>query len=207
MESNRQTSMETINYDCENTPYVMYAESYLEHDNDSVSVLRISNSREYKRNQRKKVEKCLDICFKSVSICILICIPIIIYIFEFYYAFTDTSCVNIKNKNISVNLYIYLLVDAIFGILVSIILSLYICFYNQIRKIELSLENYKKNIKLFSLILILFNLSWTIVGCIVFWNISNNYNYNCNSNIYSFVFIEVIFKLVFIFLLIIKITN
>jgi hypothetical protein len=99
MDSNRQTSMESINYDCENTLYVMYAESYLEQDNDTVSVLRISNSREYKLKQRKKIEKCLDICFKSFSICILIypqCFPKItlihLYSFRSLLIFNAFSC-------------------------------------------------------------------------------------------------------------------
>jgi hypothetical protein len=200
--TNRESSMESINYDYENN-YCTYTDSDLESQPNSA--LRISNSTQYKINQRRKLDKIVDICLKSVTISIIIIIPIIICICEFYYAFSDASCVNIKNKNISVNLYIYLLVDGIYGILISIIVSLYIYFNNQIRRFELNSEIYKKSITYISYILLLFNLAWTIVGAIVFWIISSDYN--CADNIYSFIFVEILIKLLFLFLIIIKIIH
>jgi len=200
--TNRESSMESINYEYENN-YNNYNDSDLESQPNSA--LRISNSQKYKINQRRRLDKIVDICLKNITISIIITIPIVIIICEFYYAFSDTSCVNIKNKNISVNLYIYLLVDAIYGILISIIICLYIYWNNIIKKFELNSDINKKIITCISYILLLFNLAWTIIGGIVFWKISCDYN--CAGNIYSFIFVEIIIKLVFLFLIIIKITH
>ena len=197
MESSRQTSMESINY--ENNNYLIYSDIESSQGNLSESILRISNSREYKINQRRKLDKFVKYCFNCFIICFIISIPIVICICEIYYAFSDSSCVNLNNKDININLYIYLLVDSIYGIIISFIVSLYICFYKKLNVLN------KSYIYIIIYILLLFNLSWTIVGAIVFWKISTDYN--CNGDIYSFVFIEIILKLVFLFLLIIKLTQ
>jgi hypothetical protein len=199
MDSKREISMESINYDYENNNYLTFSDLESANGNPSESILRISNSKEYKINQRKKIDNYLNCCLNSCIIYFLLSLPIIICICEIYYAFSDTSCVNLKNKNININLYIYLLVDAIYGIVISFVVSLYVCFHKKYNLLNNSITN------IIIYIVLLFNLSWVIVGAIVFWKISTDYN--CNGDIYSFVFIELIIKILFLFLIIIKLTH
>jgi hypothetical protein len=194
----RQTSLESINYDYDTNPYIKYSEENTECEN------KINYSREYRFIQRKKLDTFTKLCFKSIVIFIIILFNIPICVTELYYAFTDNSCVHVTSKELIINLYTYLLVDGIYGLIITIICSTYICFFIDIDNLEL--DGVKKIIiNTISAILILFNLSWTFIGAIVFWNLIDDYN--CNKNIYSFVFAELVIKIIFQFIQIIRLTN
>ena len=175
-------------------------------EQDYENVNRISNSREYKIQQRRKIDNYLTCCIKTITLLIINIIVIPICITEIYYAFTDDSCVHTKNNNldIGIELYTYLIVDGFYGLIVTFLVSLYIysCLNLETRDLH-SINN--KIINFISNTLALFNLSWTIVGAILFWNITSNYK--CKSNIYCFVFIELVIKLIFQFIYIIRCTK
>jgi len=97
-----------------------------------------------------------------------------------------------------------LLVDGIYGLLVTLISCIYICYFIDLDNLEISGLKIII-IYIISFIFILFNLSWTIIGAIIFWDIIDNYS--CNNNIYCFIFAELIIKLIFLFLQIVKLTN
>lgn len=180
---------------------------YIEHYSDEEeypNVNRISNSREYKIQQKKKINNYLICCIKSITIFIINILVMPIGITEIYYAFTDVSCVHTKTNILDIELYTYLIVDGFYGLIVTFLVSLYIYSCLNIEKIDLHSINYKI-INFISNTLALFNLSWTIVGAILFWNKKNNYK--CNSNIYCFVFIALVIKLIFQFIYIIRCTN
>ena len=190
------SSFDSINYDNE------LDKSNHSSNQDIESLNRISNSREYKLKQKRKLDMYTKICLKSIVVFIIILFNIPICVTELYYAFTDNSCTHIKHNNLFIDLYTYLAVDGFYGIIITSICSIYICWF--IDKSQLvGLE--KIIINIISFILLLFNLSWTIVGAIVFWNIIEDYT--CNNNIYSFVFAELIIKLLFQFLHLIKLTS
>lgn len=191
-------SFDSINFDNEldrSTHYSYY---------DIESINRISSSREYKLKQKKKIDFYMKLFLKSLGIFIIVVFNVPICISEIYYAFTDDSCTHIKNINLFIDLYTYLAVDGIYGLIITTICSIYICCFVDIDKLEL-IGFQKIIIYIVSFIIVLFNLSWTIVGGIIFWNIIDDYT--CKNNIYSFVFAELVIKLLFLFLQIIKFTS
>lgn len=202
MDNNCETmsnaSFDSINYD--NDMDRSIHQSY--HDIESIN--RISNSREYKLNQKKKADFYMKLFLKSLVIFIIIIFNVPICVSELYYAFTDDSCTHIKNTNLFIDLYTYLVVDGIYGLIITIICSIYICCFVDIDNLEL-VGLKKIIIYIVSFIIVLFNLSWSIVGGIIFWNIIDDYT--CNNNIYCFVFAELVIKLLFQFLQLIKFTS
>jgi hypothetical protein len=197
-ETTSNASFDSINYD--NDMDRSIHQSY--HDIESIN--RISNSREYKLNQKKKADFYMKLFLKSLVIFIIIIFNVPICVSELYYAFTDDSCTHIKNTNLFIDLYTYLAVDGIYGLIITIICSIYICCFVDIDNLELF--GFKKIIiYIVSFIIVLFNLSWSIVGGIIFWNIIDDYT--CNNNIYCFVFAELVIKLLFQFLQLIKFTS
>jgi hypothetical protein len=144
------------------------------------------------------------LCIKSFIVFIILIFNFPLCITELYYAFTDNSCVHIKYNKFLIDLYTYLVVDGLYGIIISLLCSIYICCFIDIDNLELSLMK-KLIINYISYILLLFNLSWTIVGSIVFWFIIE-FNV-CDNNIYAFVFAELIIKIIFLFIQIIQLTN
>lgn len=174
------------------------------HYYDFNSIKRISNPREYKLQQKRKLDKFISICLKSIIIFIILLFNLPICISELYYGFTDNSCVHIKYDKLLISLYIYLIVDGIFGIFITLLISIYLCYFIDFEKMELN--GLKKIIiNILSFIGLLFNLSWTVIGSIIFWGIIDNYS--CKNNIYCFIFAELIIKIIFLFLQIVKLTN
>ena len=197
-ETMSNVSIDSINYENDLDKSVHYSNQDIE------SINRISNSREYKIQQQRKLDKYTKICFKSIVVFIIILFNFPICISELYYAFTDNSCIHLINNKLLINLYIYLLVDGIYGLLVTLISCIYICYFIDLDNLEISGLKIII-IYIISFIFILFNLSWTIIGAIIFWDIIDNYS--CNNNIYCFIFAELIIKLIFLFLQIVKLTN
>lgn len=189
------SSLESIVYDVEQN---LSTELNVQSSN------RISNSREYKFIQRRKLDHYTILCIKSFIVFIILLFNFPLCITELYYAFTDNSCVHIKNNKFHIDLYTYLVVDGLYGIILSLLCSIYICCFIDFDKTDLSFIT-KLIIDYISYILLLFNLSWTIVGCIVFWLIIE-FNI-CDNNIYTFVFAELIIKVIFLFIQITKLTN
>jgi len=202
MDNNYETmsnvSMDSINYDNDLDKSVNYSNQDIEFIN------RISNSREYKLQQKRKLDNYTKICLKSTVVFVIILFNIPICVTELYYAFTDNSCIYVKHNNLLIDLYTYLAVDGVYGIVITTMCSIYICCFIDIDKMEL-IGLKKIIISVISFILILFNLSWTIIGAIIFWDIIDDYA--CNNNIYCFVFAELVIKLIFLFLQIVKLTN
>jgi hypothetical protein len=104
----------------------------------------------------------------------IMALPIIIT--DLYFAYNDETCVNYPSGHMNVKLKNYLIVSGYVGIL-GIVGSI-ICLYYE------SLIFRQKLVPVLKRIYILFNLTWTIIGSILYWGMMDNTI--CNKNIYTY---------------------
>jgi chromate transport protein ChrA len=150
----------------------------------------IKNNLEENQNDETNIINCLKLIF--VSILILVNFPIIFC--DLYYAVNDNTCVNQKMDKLAVNMYDYLIVSGIYSVIITIILILFILFFiDKMKNNEITTLNYV--FMLFLYINGLFNISWNIIGSIIFWKYMDNNQ--CSNEVFNYLFASLIIKLVF----------
>lgn len=111
---------------------------------------------------------------------------------DLYYAFNDKTCVQNKIENLYINMYDYLIVSGIYSIYIVLFLLCCILFKNKLyRNIN------KNNSYLFIIFLAItffFNISWNIVGVILFKKIINNNT--CSKEVFNYLFSSILLKLI-----------
>lgn len=129
---------------------------------------------------------------------------IIIFIFvfpfifcDFYFAINDKSCVSQNLDKIYVNMYDYLLVSGIYGS-ITLIISIIIIFTYDV------IDNNRNTfiymyMTIFGYINKIINISWTIIGAVIFWSYMDNSI--CSKNVYNYIFASLIIRFVSIGLL------
>jgi len=131
---------------------------------------------------------------KAILISILIFINFPIIFCDLYYAVNDNTCINQKMDKLAVNMYDYLIVSGIYSVIITIILILFILFFiDKMKNNEITTLNYI--FMLFLYINGLFNISWNIIGSIIFWKYMDNNK--CSNEVFNYLFASLIIKLVF----------
>jgi len=110
-------------------------------------------------------------------------IPIVIL--DIYYALCDDSCVN-QYMDASFTLYTYLLIDAIYGVLLVIFLPIIIFI------IDLDDEHERQSFCLLSIYRTLVIFAWTVIGSYMFWGLMDNTK--CEKSIYYYMFVSLIIR-------------
>ena len=158
-------------------------------NDDNLTEVR-NNLTEIITNDHKNYIQSLKIII--VTIVIFINFPIIFC--DLYYAVNDNTCVNQKMEKLAVNMYDYLIVSGIYSIIITIILILFILFFiDKMKNNEITTLNYV--FMLFLYINGLFNISWNIIGSIIFWSYMDNNQ--CSNEVFNYLFASLIIKLVF----------
>ena len=107
-----------------------------------------------------------------------------IVIFDIYYALYDDTCVNQR-----INLYIYLLIDAIYGISLAMFLPVILFIF------DLDNEGEKQIFNLITLFRTLIILVWTTMGTYIFWGLMDNNK--CEKTIYYYMLVSIIIRYIF----------
>ena len=137
--------------------------------------------------------RCQVDVYKFVAIVIMSLFIIPFGITSVYYAYTDNSCANLRAGKLYVNLQDYLAVNGILLLLNFICNMAIIIYYNTNDVVKFYSNPLTKCI---TLICTAFNLSWTIVGGVIFWSLIDNNA--CDKGIYNYVFAQLIIQFVFI---------
>jgi len=107
--------------------------------------------------------------------------------FDLYFAFTDESCIHQTFDKIHVNMFIYLIVSGLAGIVYAESMSFVDFVYDFEKKYT---EEYTNIVLKFCTICqVLFNIfsvSWTMIGCIIFWGYMDNLH--CSRTLYNYLF-------------------
>ena len=111
-----------------------------------------------------------------------------IVIFDIYYALYDDTCVN-QRINSSITLYIYLLIDAIYGISLAMFLPVILFIF------DLDNEGEKQIFNLITLFRTLIILVWTTMGTYIFWGLMDNNK--CEKTIYYYMLVSIIIRYIF----------
>lgn len=127
---------------------------------------------------------------KTILISILIFINFPIIFCDLYYAINDNTCVNQKMEKLAVNMYDYLIVSGIYSVIITFISLLFIFYFEKIKTTKCVLFNI-----LFFYISGLFNISWNIIGSLIFWHYMDNNK--CSNEVFNYLFASLIIKLVF----------
>lgn len=136
-------------------------------------------------DQTEKIIKII-VCVMVLLICSPICV------FDLYYGYTDKSCVNETMVDLNLNMRTYLLVSGYTGLIIlAIIISTFYCISRKIT-IEYSLAQ-SVCIKVLRIMITIFNVSWTVVGSIIFWGSLYNERI-CDKNISTYLFASLILK-------------
>ena len=127
-----------------------------------------------------------------VTIVIFINFPIIFC--DLYYAVNDNTCINQKMEKLAVNMYDYLIVSGIYSVIITVISILFILFFiDKMKNNQITILNYV--FMLFLYINGLFNISWNIIGSLIFWSYMDNNQ--CSNEVFNYLFASLIIKLVF----------
>ena len=135
------------------------------------------------------IKSCLTLALTSLMSPFIIC--------DMYFALTDTSCVHQSFDKLLVTMYSYLLVSAIFGIVVLTILILCVNFEKKESK-EGCNEFCEMCCQLLVWILKLFGLSWSILGFVIFWGYMDTDK--CARPIYNYLLVKFIIIILSFFL-------
>jgi len=130
------------------------------------------------------------IFFKIVVSIIFILINFPIIFCDLYYAINDNTCVNQKMEKLAVNMYYYLIFSGIYSVIITFISLLFIFYFEKIKTTKCVLFNI-----LFLYISGLFNISWNIIGSLIFWHYMDNNK--CSNEVFNYLFASLIIKLVF----------
>jgi len=150
----------------------------------------VDNDLEKNQNDKTNIINCLKLIF--VSILILVNFPIIFC--DLYYAVNDKTCVNQKMEKLAVNMYDYLIVSGIYSLIITVISILFILFFiHKIKNNDITILNCV--FMLFLYINSLFNISWNIIGSLIFWNYMDNNQ--CSNKVFNYLFASLIIKLIF----------
>lgn len=156
--------------------------------NDNLNNLQ--NNLEENQNDETNIINCLKLIF--VSILILVNFPIIFC--DLYYAVNDNTCVNQKMEKLVVNMYDYLIVSGIYSVIITVTAIIFIVFYiPSIQNTKTITLNYI--FMLFLYIIGLFNISWNIIGSLIFWSYMDNNK--CSNEVFNYLFASLIIKLIF----------
>ena len=129
---------------------------------------------------------------KTILISILILINFPIIFCDLYYAVNDNTCVNQKMEKLAVNMYYYLIVSGIYSVIITVISILFILFFiNKMKNNEIKTFYFF----LFLSISSIFNISWNIIGSLIFWSYMDNNQ--CSNEVFNYLFASLIIKLVF----------
>ena len=133
-------------------------------------------------------------CLSKILAILIIAIVIVPFgITNVYYAYTDKSCVNLRAGKLYINLQDYLVINGIWYLLNFIFNSVIITYLNTNKIVKF----YNNPItKLIGTIGAVFNLSWTIIGGIIFWSLIDNNE--CDKGVYNYVFAQLIIQFVII---------
>jgi hypothetical protein len=141
----------------------------------------------------------IDCCVKISCILLNLVITLPLVITELYYAYTDESCVHQKAGKLHINLFTYLAVNGILGCAGTILVSLNICFIDH----HIYITCFKTGcLNLILIVSSIFNILWTVIGSVIFWNLINNKE--CSEGIYNFIFITLIVRYLLIFICLIN---
>ena len=121
----------------------------------------------------------------AIIVAIIVCIPGIVC--DLYYAQTDSSCVHNTTSNMNLTLYDYLMVSSIFNIVSTFIL---VILFSCIRKIEV----YEVVITFIGKFTMMFIISWTIIGALLFWEYIDTEH--CSKPVYTYLIAIIIIRLV-----------
>ena len=107
---------------------------------------------------------------------------------DIYYALYDDTCVN-QQINSSITLYVYLLIDAIYGISLVLFLPIILFIF------DLDNEGEKLIFNLITLFRTLIILVWTTMGTCIFWGLMDNTK--CEKSIYYYMIVSIIIRYIF----------
>lgn len=135
------------------------------------------------------------------NICSYMFIVLCMFPFAFldlYFANKDESCVNLEAGKLLINLGTILNVDGIVHIMLFIIMPFVLYTLNNFH----TLEN-KYNVPYIILKLMsIFDISWTILGSIIFWGLIDNNK--CDTIIYNYIYAKFIIMFIIKLLIIIS---
>jgi hypothetical protein len=143
------------------------------------------------QNSHNNIKEILIV--KSVLILYFIIVGMPLAFCDLYYGYTDNSCVSNNTDKLSIDLKDYLIISGwLTSSLLFVIINGIICFN----------DSTSEFIALFGIIIFvlsaLFNISWNIIGGVIFWSYMDNSK--CSSSIYNYVFASLIIKYVFTFI-------
>lgn len=131
---------------------------------------------------------------KIIIVTILIFINFPLIFCDLYYAVNDNTCVNQKMEKLAFNMYDYLIVSGIYSVIITVISILFILFFiDKMKNNEITILNYI--FMSFLYINGLFNISWNIIGSLIFWNFMDNNQ--CSNEVFNYLFASLIIKLIF----------
>jgi hypothetical protein len=139
--------------------------------------------------ENENTDKCEILCIKIVAMILIFIILVPLSILDLYYYSTDKYCIHENNKFLSIDLSIYLVVDGVLGSVGAVLWILFIYLFHPDEYI-IVIKGY---IMKFIIIFVgLFNLSWTIVGSILFW--MSTKNEECSKGVYNYIFTLLIIR-------------
>lgn len=106
---------------------------------------------------------------------------------DYYYSQNNNICVKQKTYT-SLTMYVYLLISGTYFVFILAIIILSIIFID-----FLNLDKNNYIIKIFERIFLLFLISWTIIGTVIYWVYMNKSLCSINTN--NYIFISLIIKL------------
>ena len=142
------------------------------------------NMRDKLKTKNDNINNFVD--FNKLIFGIIITFPIIIC--DLYYGYNDNTCVNERSNELIINLKDYLLVSGWVNVFLNVIFILYFWLTKTI---------IFKKFKYLNLLIQIYSIIWTSIGCIIFWKLIDNNK--CSKGVYNYVFITLIINLLAIF--------
>jgi hypothetical protein len=151
-----------------------------------------------------ELTKIQQICLK-MCVAFLVCTVISPFVIcDLYFAFTDETCVHQPIQKLQLNMYSYLIVSGVVGLLYMIFLQTvdYIVVYDSPRQDDDLNEIILFGCTVAQTLFNLFTISWTVVGCVIFWGYMNNSE--CSEEVYNYLFAKFVISSSAICLLLLK---
>jgi hypothetical protein len=148
----------------------------------------LKNTSDYSEQEKLLRINVIKIC--SILIILLIAIPLIFC--DLYYGLIDVSCIYESPSYLDISLKLYLLTSGFINLLLTLIILLLLVLIKNFDEIN------NKTYLLTSFMLYtlcIFNLIWSIIGSIVFWEYIY-YDKICKISISTYMFVSLIIKLI-----------
>lgn len=161
----------------------------VENSKNNLTLSDIENIFEAARNKSRNDEIKTKLYIKNILILLYVIFELILSIINIYIALNDKSCVQISTRNnIHMNLKIYLETNGFF-ILIFHSLNMFVGLFHTNDSWDLFKKQSPIKIKIiyfFHKIMVLFSISWNIVGGIIFWKYIDNSL--CSTFTYNYIY-------------------